>query len=90
MTANVPTSDTGTSIIGRIIARQSSSLAQDQTFVGLQAAMRPFAAIDGDAATGWLTMWDPSPTLTVELDGTRAIEQVTITPFADHAGLPKG
>lgn len=85
-----PTPSLRSFVVHRGIARvsASSSLAQDQTFVGLQAAMRPFAAIDGDAATGWLTMWDPSPTLTVELDGTRAIEQVTITPFADHAGLP--
>lgn len=68
----------------------SSSLAQDLTFAGLQPAMRPFAAVDSDPTTGWLTMWDPAPTLTVALDAARTIDHLDITPFTDATLAPWG
>lgn len=64
----------------------SSSLADDLTFAGLHPATRPFAALDGDPQTAWLAIWDPSPTLTIELNETRHLDHLEILPYAARAG----
>lgn len=65
----------------------SSSLAEDQTFAGLQPSMRPFSAVDGNLDTGWLTMWDRQPTLRLDLAEPREVDTVRITPYVDRGGL---
>ncbi|MDN5715797.1 MAG: alpha-(1-_3)-arabinofuranosyltransferase [Janibacter sp.] len=67
----------------------SSSVARDLTFAGLQPGLRPYAALDGNLSTGWVTMWDERPTLTVDLGAVRHVGYVDITPF-DSAGQVPG
>lgn len=66
----------------------SSSLGQELSFAGLAPAMRPFAALDGRSGTGWLTMWDEEPTLTITLADPAVLDAVTVEPFVAAALVP--
>jgi len=61
----------------------SSSIAERVTFAGLNPAMRPFAAIDPRDESGWLTMWDPEPTIAIDLTAPTGLDHVVITPWTD-------
>ena len=41
--------------------------------------MRPFAALDGDARTAWVTMWDERPSLRVDLARPTTLDEVRVT-----------
>lgn len=67
----------------------SSSIADELTFAGLNPAMRPFAALDQQSASGWLTMWDPQPTISVELNEALDVDHIVVTPWtAERAWGP--
>ena len=68
----------------------SSSVAEQFGVVGLRPAMRPFAALDGNARTAWVTALDPRPELTIELPGPTDVPQVTLQPYADRARFGQG
>lgn len=67
--------------------RASSSLADTLTFAGLQPSARPFAALDADPDTAWLTMWDPEPTLAVDLADPVALDHVIVTRAEERGAL---
>lgn len=77
-----------TSLDGISTITASSSLAHNHTFAGLAPAMRPAAALDGDPDTGWLTMWDHAPTLTINLAHPRTLDHVILTPFTRTTDVP--
>ena len=70
--------------------RASSSIAEEFTVAGLQPAHRPFAAIDGDRRTAWMTTGEVSPELTVVLDGPTDLRQVAVEPLDDTTSFGKG
>ncbi|MDT0215261.1 alpha-(1-_3)-arabinofuranosyltransferase family protein [Rothia sp. ARF10] len=63
--------------------RASSSVAEQFTVVGLQPAHRPFAAVDGNRLTAWVTTGDAAPELTVELERPTALGEISIEPLHD-------
>ena len=67
--------------------RASSSIAEDLGFAGLRPARRPFAALDGNPATGWAAMWDARPTLTVDLPGPLSFDHVVLTGLGPVSSL---
>lgn len=67
--------------------RASSSIAEDLGFAGLRPARRPFAALDGNPATGWAAMWDEGPRITVDLPEPRAFDHVTVTGLGPSSSL---
>ncbi|GAA1760123.1 alpha-(1-_3)-arabinofuranosyltransferase domain-containing protein [Nostocoides vanveenii] len=62
----------------------SSALSDRLTFAGLVPARRPYAALDGDSATAWLTLGDPAPTWTATFAADRRIDAIEIRPAADR------
>jgi arabinofuranan 3-O-arabinosyltransferase len=66
----------------------SSSLADDYTFAGYAPAARPFAALDGDPASAWLTQWTDKPTLTIHLETERTVDHVVVTPATPSDLVP--
>lgn len=68
----------------------SSSIATDSTIMGLRPAHRPFAAVDGDSTTAWLTFGDNRPTLTITLDEPVSPAGLSITPVDDDDFLGRG
>ena len=66
----------------------SSSLGYELSFSGLAPAMHPYAALDEDPGTGWLTMWDSEPTLTLTLAQTTVLDHLVISPFTDGLLVP--
>ncbi|GGB67601.1 hypothetical protein N798_14550 [Knoellia flava TL1] len=67
--------------------RASSSIAEDLGFAGLRPARRPFAALDGNPATGWAAMWDERPTLTVDLPEPVSFDHVVLTGLGPVSSL---
>lgn len=65
----------------------SSSVATDLTFLGLRPAWRPASAVDGDARTAWMTMWDERPRLTIDLLPGSRVDHVYVTGLQD---VPRG
>lgn len=70
--------------------RASTSIAEDLGFAGLQPALRPFAALDGDRGTAWATMWDDAPELTVALQEPTDLRSIEVSPWADRARFGEG
>ena len=63
----------------------SSSLGGELTFAGLNPAYRPFAALDNDPTTAWVTYGDAEPTLTLTLPTARDVTGLKVRPFADRS-----
>ncbi|WP_404382447.1 alpha-(1-_3)-arabinofuranosyltransferase [Knoellia locipacati] len=68
----------------------STSVADDFGFAGLQPAHRPFAAVDGDDRTAWVTLGDSRPRLTVSLPGSVDVREVSVQPYADRVRFGDG
>ncbi|MFW5471560.1 alpha-(1-_3)-arabinofuranosyltransferase domain-containing protein [Knoellia sp. CPCC 206435] len=68
----------------------SSSIATEFGFAGLQPAHRPFAALDGDERTAWVTLGDPRPRLTLSLPESADVREVSIQPYADRVRFGDG
>ena len=62
----------------------SSALSDRLTFAGLVPARRPYAALDGDPATAWLTLGDHAPTWKATFAADRRIDAIEIRPAADR------
>jgi arabinofuranan 3-O-arabinosyltransferase len=65
--------------------RASSSIGGELTFAGLNPAYRPFAALDNDPATAWVTYGDAVPTLTLAFPSARDLAGLRVRPFADRS-----
>ncbi|WP_157044432.1 alpha-(1-_3)-arabinofuranosyltransferase domain-containing protein, partial [Nostocoides australiense] len=61
----------------------STALGDQLTLAGLAPARRPYAALDGDPATAWLTFGDSAPTLAVTFPAERTVHTVRVRPAAD-------
>ena len=68
----------------------SSSVAEEYGFAGLQPAHRPFAALDGDERTSWVTLGDSRPRLTLSLPESTDVREVSIQPYADRVRFGDG
>ncbi len=68
----------------------SSSVADDLTFGGLRPAYRPFAALDANPRTAWVSYLDPHPSLTVLFVTPRSVEGLQVTPYADRSVFGDG
>ncbi|KGN32692.1 hypothetical protein N802_17195 [Knoellia sinensis KCTC 19936] len=65
----------------------TSSVAEELTFAGLRPAHRPFAALDGDPATSWATMWDDRPSLNVVFAQPASFDHVNVTGLGRDTSL---
>ena len=63
----------------------SSSLGGELTFAGLNPAYRPFAALDNDPATAWVTFGDAHPTLALTFPSALDLTGLRVRPFADRS-----
>ena len=63
--------------------RASSSIATDLTLVGVRPAYRPFAAVDDDPQTAWLTFGDARPSLRIELEQPLSPQHLRVTPYVE-------
>ena len=63
----------------------SSSLGGELTFAGLNPAYRPFAALDNDPTTAWVTYGDAAPTLTLTFPAARDVTGLKVRPFVDRS-----
>jgi arabinofuranan 3-O-arabinosyltransferase len=68
----------------------STSIAGEFGFAGLQPAHRPFAALDGDERTAWVTLGDPRPRLTISLPASADVREVSVQPYADRVRFGDG
>ncbi|MBK6887714.1 MAG: DUF3367 domain-containing protein [Tetrasphaera sp.] len=60
----------------------TSALSDTNSLAGIRPADRPYAALDGDPRTAWLTDHQAHPALTVRFTASRGVGRLVVTPAA--------